>query len=1756
MPLPNIENNPPKDTDFQPKKDTGGTPGLGDYSIDDFRDLEQWGNQTFNDNDFQLVDGDETVLADAGDNKGDENNPLKDAGEATGGLKTSEEGLGDVTQKKGAEGKITTEFGKQSAEYDGKYKDVQSIEYDPKSDKYSVQLKQGVEKTDQEKKEIIDHFKESGVKVDGQSADSIEGLSERMKTLAKAGKGQLQINGDGSREINLKKPLEPSDLGENKKEFEKGEGQLAFATKIVEKQNADNSVTTTYDYPENARPDKMTHLELQINEDGSAKSGKQTKIGDDGKEIHQKFDLKKNDWVNVEPETKEGPDGKDVSEKTPPRDETKEGEGNEKTYELDSETVKGEVKQSIDEKGVVTTQIPESFQSDIESVTYDPNKPEGQRYSVKMKEGAEAKAEELAKKAEAVTAKLNNGETQVQSMGVKGDLFPKDWNSPEVKIGDIDTTTPELQLDGSLKFAHKNNAENSTRIYPDGRPDGLKSSSEFKDGDNTRTVNRYDASKNPDGRSYESIVRGKDGKPISGERDGIKDGKPYKETYDRENGWKRAEVEEKTEQKERPEAKDLELTGTKKAFAFGNEKGETFRDPETGFLNGIKFNEGNRKGQELKFTNDAEGNLSKLESKIPGDPPTNLTLEKGEDGKWKIENYNKDNADEIQKNLKELGFNNVEINENGEIKGEFKLGKQKGEKFANGDLVYDKGDGNLEKMRLNGTHDTFNLNRYERTRSTAQEIAKAKAETAELRKDPEKANETVAPTAATEHWDGYKWRAGAEVKSLGDNDSKVQITFPKEGNGKQTVVTLDNSTNDSGKRVNDAKFQLADGRNYDPDGNWNKMTKQAPGKEAETLYYSGIRDSQTGKRVWMRGSQGSDGKITLQPRDRAQQAKFDRNALPNEVKYNPDGTITRTYPNRNKVTADNNGYESKYEYLQRDGKYKTVELDRDSYGRVQNATFEGKKYDNVEESDTDKKLKLKSAEGDTEIDVKDGSVIGKDKDGNLIRGTDSSGQEWSVVKDGEGKEKWQAKSADGTKSETFDKPEGSKLVKLSDGRFGIKEPGEKGKIKSKDLGDGTELLYNHEGKELERNFADGSHIHKNEDGSLKEIKSKVIDGEGKESFEVKQFKTGKGPDGKDIKYVADADGKPLGYQIGTNTYQMFKEPLKDAAALASVSQDNLESDPKKALLETYDPANGTRILQTLDDAKNNSMRKTLRFSNGNHVRYDEKGAPVEARIKNEKTNVLETLKDGVTIREDLTSGNKWRLKDVELKGDDGKPIATGKVNPKEIYQIGKDGKEHLIARPTGPNGELEVYPNQLGKDASETAPEKGKGVEGRLLPDGTIEYPAEEAKNDRPQTHWRVGLNGAKQLGVKSGNDFNVVMETNDKGLQRFRGLDGKYRNYVRNDDGKVTEIKLDDGTVTSKLNAEGKLEQFKDGKFTGLEDPYNPKFIDAKTGIYTMEVDAKSNAMKLKMAGAEAADGDGSEKVIKKINPNMTIDTFDSKGQKLSSQFPGGEIVKDGEGKVVEDEAGNPKRKGAWTETYENGELKAKKITTASGMDVTESYKDGKLEKRAYGHGRFTDYMSEDGTKVTRKFGGKALMEFDVTKNRVTRSVDAKGIERTFGFGEAGSASEKANQVQKITVRDTNNPDAEPTTEVVGEKGFFHPVTKEHPGGDKSVRIKYERNGVVRTEAKAGSDGKFTDQKVEYLHSSFDPNAKDDDQASTSGNKDLEQLAFSLGLPKYEIADENGYYATLAAINENIYGGYDDRMNMDLNSNNRTMYA
>lgn len=586
----------------------------------------------------------------------------------------------------------------------------------------------------------------------------------------------------------------------------------------------------------------------------------------------------------------------------------------------------------------------------------------------------------------------------------------------------------------------------------------------------------------------------------------------------------------------------LEIEGESAKFAFGNEKGELITNPETGYVSGIRFESGNRSGQEYAFSYEEDGSLNRITVRVPSEGGkgrvNEVHLTRQGDDSWLVEPAGAGIP----------GFESLKIGADGRLSGNIVV-------KPSGDIVYDAGDGFKEAMRLNGTNDRYDLNSYERVRETAE------------------------GESATEYWDGYEWRQGTKESN---EDGTVTVSF--SGEGQVSKIVRDAGVAEDGSRRDRVLVVRNDGTVYDADWGRQHMSRQSGDKKVD-LFNTGMR-YQNDKAVWMQGSPSENGEIVFEPESDRERLAIMEGRAPKSVSFHEGGEFTSVYANNTRVRSDRSGRASRIDF----GNDTHVQLDRDVHGGVLRVSgLDGRSYERSRQLPADESGQKRflwnvvdGSEDDRQESIEASLVIGQQgqvsfrggdnynlsiegsgmtvvRSGDRIEQVlDAQGQLWMPEKrEDNSAEVWTVSS--GERSESF---EGSLELNALSGRATVK--GKDGKFRNLNP-DGSTRTYNQEGVEIERSFPDGSLVARSELGYLSAIKSLNADG----TLVLREFVYEDGPEGQPHLKGVKLNGKPTEVVVDGHLRE-----LKEArSSPGQINPENLG-----AYID-YDTASGMRIIK-------------------------------------------------------------------------------------------------------------------------------------------------------------------------------------------------------------------------------------------------------------------------------------------------------------------------------------------------------------------------------------------------------------------------------------------------------------------------------------------------------------------------------------------------------------------------------------------------
>lgn len=1229
-----------------------------------------------------------------------------------------------------------------------------------------------------------------------------------------------------------------------------------------------------------------------------------------------------------------------------------------------------ELQQNYDsETGKVVTQFPDGFGRDLESgqfdsdlapelenvksISYDPNNQENP-YSVEMAEGKD-NPEQKAR----LLAKLKSGEVSIPLS-----FHPEGENPESINFfsGKFNSSDPadrmsgqiDLKPDGTLEYKHAPN-EN-----------GVVSTVKFPPNDPQRRIEatRYDASvtsqldrENPLHGVTES-VKYLDEEGNLQERHVRAGDSTQSQTDESESTQDNSEnTQDNLEDREKPQR----LEGATKSFEHGNEKGSLYTDEKTGYLSGIKFEEGNRAGQEYLFGHDARGNLETLTVRIPQEEgePQEVRLTKEGDN-WRIE----------PKDAKIPGFESMEANGDGLITGNLKVKES-------GDIVYDAGDGNMEVMRINGTHDKFNLNDYHRQRTTADGQSKS------------------------EYWDGYEWRQGELERN---EDGTSTITF--SGEGKVRKIMRDSRTQEDGSKNDGVVVLRSDGTVYNANWKGNSMSRTR-GEQTDNLYDSGLTDA-NGKTVWVKGTKTGN-TVQFDKTDPRVREQIEQGKLPETAEHHENGDITSVFRDKHRVRTDKEGRVNGLEYANG----QSISLDRDSYGRVYGVEgIDGKKLvrqEHLAAGEDGTGMTRWSVEGGEQGETFDGRLtIGQDnsveltgvdgrstaidstgrtvkKDGeNITSVIDPYGQRWlREVREGEqstGEEPWTVISRNGD-SHTFN--EGGEITLLNDGAVGVKYSD--GKVESI-RENGQFSTYNKEGQEVSVVYQDGSHILRDDQGYLKEIKRRVdgnsVDADPSDrQYELREF--------------VHEDGKFIGVKVNGEPAEVFVDgqlrELKGKKDFSDTSSENL------GRYVSYKPDSALRTVR--ESAEENAPVVEVEDIEGNRREFNSEGNLVAGRIFDRQRNTVFEIADGrVASVENTSSGLKRTYK---YSGENSQP--------QEVYQSKEGGEPVLIARlsdaESGANARTpyEVFPH--GESPNPDA-DRSERVFGQLNPKtGTLEYYNKDPLTGDNTGIWADNLDGSRVLGVGSKPYMQVV----DGKVNRFFEPSGAERQFVYQDGNLSEVVRAGQPPVVTDRMVDGKLMAVDP---TNPEKYLGPSSYDTKTGAYRIDFQ----------------DGEGNTTgSLERFTDGRRIE-YDSSGKRVSASQPG--VWKE----TYED---NVRMKREYANgSYIEFDRSGNRTLERSVGQYTDRFEDGQRVKREFDNGAQVDFEPDSG-RVARTVDAYGIERTFTYRDK---------FEGDLPDSENGNSS--PNDIVEVRARNTNEEGSTPeVVEKIGSDGDLHPVAegKEH---------------------------------------------------------------------------------------------------------------
>ncbi|MGE0262255.1 MAG: hypothetical protein AB7V06_06145 [Candidatus Obscuribacterales bacterium] len=552
--------------------------------------------------------------------------------------------------------------------------------------------------------------------------------------------------------------------------------------------------------------------------------------------------------------------------------------------------------------------------------------------------------------------------------------------------------------------------------------------------------------------------------------------------------------------------------GRSQSFENGAEKGRVDIDESTGQVVGIRFDEGPRKGQELRITRGADGSVSGVSVNGPGG---NASIKKEGDG-W------------VPPDAKIPGLE-LQV-EDGHIKGKFVFNEK-------GDIIYGVGDKSTQVLKAGGAREVYDFNEYSR-------------------------KEIVDGVEKTTYWDGYKWREADQVSKEG---GKTTVTFKPDGKDGPTSMTRDHESNSF-------TVDLANGTRFEAHWNEQRMVRQQ-GENRTEIFNTGQID-ESGKPLWREGEKIDRGDgafdVRFKPLSAAEQKSQVDGGTPYAVTIDgKSGKVYSRFMNGTTVAGDGRGHVDGITYANG----KSYQFERSEDGRLQHvvdadgkiyertgddhyAVFEGgKKTGEVDASFTigaDGSVKMLEPNGDAVVTEPNGRTTTYGE-GTIKSITDSKGQLWRPDNSSDSapgpknlsSSVWRVMGDDRSLTgEAVFRPDGTMAVKTEEGLYS-RNP------------DRSTSRFNERNVEVERVYDNGAFIKRNDEGLLTRTRSKQGD--------VRDFKYQAGPDG--VMRVSEVALTRAGQSQSEVVERLQEGVLREVTAGA---------DGKPGKLVSYDPRNGAR----------------------------------------------------------------------------------------------------------------------------------------------------------------------------------------------------------------------------------------------------------------------------------------------------------------------------------------------------------------------------------------------------------------------------------------------------------------------------------------------------------------------------------------------------------------------------------------------------
>ncbi|MBK9144903.1 MAG: RHS repeat protein [Candidatus Melainabacteria bacterium] len=697
-----------------------------------------------------------------------------------------------------------------------------------------------------------------------------------------------------------------------------------------------------------------------------------------------------------------------------------------------------------------------------------------------------------------------------------------------------DGSTRTVMSDGALSDQTMPRGEEEHlehRDYEADAPGGLASEDIYSSQNGGQRIERrFDGT---DGKTYETEEVDGDGRRLSITRDGRDEKGRFVERADSTNGLTERRWEDGSFAVTDTSG-NVVSRGRSESFENGAEKGRVDIDEKTGQVVGIHFDEGPRKGQEVRIARGADGSVSAVS--VSG-PEGSASIKKEGDG-W------------VPPDAKIPGLE-LQV-EDGLIKGKFVFNEK-------GDIIYGVGDKSTQVLKAGGAREVYDFNEYSR-------------------------KEIVDGVEKTTYWDGYKWREADQVSKDG---GKTTVTFKPDGSDGPTSMTRDHESNSF-------TVDLAGGTRFEAHWNEQRMVRQQ-GENRTEIFNTGQVD-ESGKPLWREGEKIDRGDgafdVRFKPLSAAEQKGQVDGATPYAVTIDgKSGKVYSRFMNGTTVAGDGRGHVDGVTYANG----KSYQFERSADGRLQRVVdadgkiyertgddrytvFEGgRKTGEVDASFTigaNGSFKMLESDGDAVVTEPNGRTTTYGE-GTITSITDSKGQVWRPDKTSDSapgpqnlsSSVWRVMGDDRSLTgEAVFRPDGTMAVKTEEGLFS-RNP------------DRSTSRFNERNVEVERVYDNGAFIKRNDDGLLTQTGSKQGD--------VRDFKYEAGPDG--VMRVSEVAITRAGQSRSEVVERLQEGVLREVAAGA---------DGKPGKLVSYDPRNGARNSleqdgSTIDYSDLHGSRQTL-----------------------------------------------------------------------------------------------------------------------------------------------------------------------------------------------------------------------------------------------------------------------------------------------------------------------------------------------------------------------------------------------------------------------------------------------------------------------------------------------------------------------------------------------------------------------------------